>query len=50
MKHYSQFLLQNKVHKEIDNIIQDMFQDTINVATSAESFGERYLIYSDYYG
>jgi hypothetical protein len=40
MKHYSHYLMQNKVHKEIDRLIQDMFQHTITL--QGESFVDRY--------
>jgi hypothetical protein len=51
MKYYSQFLLQNKVQKEIEQHVAEMFQKTVDHhQQSAQSFIERYIQFSDYYG
>ena len=50
MKHYSHYLMQNKVHKEIDHLIQDMFQPTVSLQGNGESFVDKYQQFSDYYG
>jgi hypothetical protein len=50
MKHYSHYLMQNKVHKEIDHLIQDMFQHTVSLQGNGESFVDKYQQFSDYYG
>jgi hypothetical protein len=51
MKHYTQYLMQNKVNKEIEREIQDMFNKTVmHQGDLNGSFLEGYIQFSDYYG